>query len=419
MPSHPQRFRPLRQIGSYLMIVLFSVAITLATLNIFPSAFLPKSYATSAVPARQAQVESANLAQSPVVNPLSSQTVDPRNFVAAAVRQVGPAVVRIDTERVVTQSAPDPFFDDPFFRRFFGDNAFPQMPREFRQRGQGSGFIVDRSGIILTNAHVVSGAETVSVLLKDGRTFQGDVRGADETLDLAVIKIEGDSLPVARLGSSDDVQVGDWAIAVGNPLGLDNTVTLGIVSTLNRSSSQIGIPDKRIDFIQTDAAINPGNSGGPLLNDQGEVIGINTAIRADAEGIGFAIPIDIVKSVQDRLARGESIPHPFIGIRMSTLTPEIAKDINRDPNAEITVPEVAGALVVEVMPNSPAAEGGLRRGDVITQIAGNAITSAEQLQRQVERSDIGQPLRFTVQRGDRTQQLSIRPGELQNLTRQR
>jgi S1-C subfamily serine protease len=229
-----------------------------------------------------------------------------------------------------------------------------------------------------------------------------------------VVKIEGQNLPVAPLGNSSDVQVGDWAIALGNPLGLDNTVTLGIISTLNRSSAQVGIPDKRLDFIQTDAAINPGNSGGPLLNARGEVIGINTAIRAEAQGIGFAIPIDKAKAIKDRLARGEKIPHPYIGIRMLTLTPELAKQSNRDPNAPFTVPEINGVLVAEVMSNSPAASTGLRRGDVILEIDGNPIASADQLQNAVENSQIGQPLRLKVQRGKQTLQLTVRPGELQD-----
>ncbi|MGJ3248523.1 MAG: HhoA/HhoB/HtrA family serine endopeptidase [Elainellaceae cyanobacterium] len=413
MPSTKRPFRPLRQLTSYAAAAVISVVLTLAAINLFPSILLPKSYATSAPPALQAQV------QAPTPNAAPAPLPSNRGFVATAINQVGPAVVRLDTERVVSRNIPDPFMNDPFFRQFFGDGAFPQMPEEFRQRGQGSGFIVDPSGIVLTNAHVVSGADTVTVTLRDGRTFQGEVKGADETMDLAVVKIEGADLPVAPLGKSTDVQVGDWAIAVGNPLGLDNTVTLGIVSTLNRSSSQVGVPDKRIDFIQTDAAINPGNSGGPLVNDQGEVIGINTAIRADAEGIGFAIPIDTAKSVQDRLARGEQIPHPFIGIRMTTLTPEVAKQINEDPNSIISVPEVDGVLVVEIVPNSPAAQAGLRRGDVITQIEGESIPSADRLQRKVEQSEIGQALRFTVQRGDRPQTLTVRPAELQEMTCQR
>ena len=243
---------------------------------------------------------------------------------AAAVRQVGPAVVRIDTERTVTKRSPiDPSLEDPF-RQFFGDQGFSQMPREEHLRGQGSGFIIDRGGVILTNAHVIDGADKVTVTLKDGRVFEGKVRGVDEVTDMAVVKINGENLPVVALGSSDQVQVGDWAIAVGNPLGLDNTVTLGIISTLKRSSAQVGIPNKRLDFIQTDAAINPGNSGGPLVNAQGEVIGINTAIRADAMGIGFAIPIDKAKAIKDQLARGEKITHPYLGVQMTTLTPELA-----------------------------------------------------------------------------------------------
>nr|WP_239125067.1 HhoA/HhoB/HtrA family serine endopeptidase [Leptolyngbya sp. CCY15150] len=364
-----------------------------------------------------AALASPAIAQVPAAQvPTPTEVRGGHNFVSAAVQRVGPAVVRIDTERTVsTGFQTDPFFDDPFFRQFFGDNFPSQMPQQYRQQGQGSGFIVDASGIVLTNAHVVSGADSVTVTLKDGRTLQGDVRGVDEPSDLAVVKIDGSDLPVAPLGNSSDVEVGDWAIAVGNPLGLDNTVTLGIVSTLNRSSAQIGIPDKRLDFIQTDAAINPGNSGGPLLNQAGEVIGINTAIRADAEGIGFAIPIDAVKAIKDQLARGETIPHPYIGIQMRSLTADLAKQSNDDPNAAIQLPEVNGVLVMRVMPNSPAAEAGLRRGDVITDIDGQTMTTAEDLQRTVERSNVGQSLRLRVIRNGNTQTITVRPGNLQDM----
>jgi len=337
------------------------------------------------------------------------------SFVAEAVKLMGTAVVRIDTERTVTRRATvDPIYEDPTFRRFFGDEAIPQAPREERLRGQGSGFLIDQSGVILTNSHVINGADKVTVTLKDGRTFEGKVRGFDEVTDLAVVKIDGTNLPVAPLADSDQVQVGDWAIAVGNPLGLDNTVTLGIVSTLKRSSAQVGIPDKRIDFIQTDAAINPGNSGGPLLNDRGEVIGINTAIRADAMGIGFAIPINKAKSIKDQLARGETIPHPYLGVQMTTLTPEIAQQNNSDPNSAFVVPEVNGVIVIRVLPNTPAAVAGLRRGDVITQIDGQAVTKAEQLQGVVENSRLGQTLKVQLRRGDQTQQLSVKTAELKN-----
>lgn len=336
----------------------------------------------------------------------------PHSFVAQAVEKVGPAVVRIDTERTVTRTA-DPFFSDPLFRQFFpGLGQLPQQ--EDRQRGQGSGFIIDASGIVLTNAHVVSDADTVNVTLKDGRIFAGEVRGADPVSDLAIVKLKGvkGELPVAILGNSQDVLVGDWAIAVGNPLGLDNTVTLGIVSTLHRSSAQVGIPDKRLDFIQTDAAINPGNSGGPLLNQAGEVIGINTAIRADAMGIGFAIPIDKAKSLKDRLVRGDKIKHAYIGIQMTNLTPTLAAENNRNPNSPVMLPEVEGVLIVQVFANTPAASAGLRWGDVITAVDGEAVKSADQLQGLVDQADVGQQLSLKIRRGEQVKQIAIRTGEL-------
>ena len=339
-----------------------------------------------------------------------------RSFVAIAVEQVGAAVVRIDTEKTIVRDSPDLFFDDPFFRGFAGPNGFPNYPQEQLLRGQGSGFIVSAEGDILTNSHVVDGADRVTVTLKDGRRFEGIVEGQDSVTDLAVVKIEAvdEALPVSRLGDSDEVTVGDWAIAVGNPLGLDNTVTLGIVSTLKRSSASVGIPDKRLDFIQTDAAINPGNSGGPLLNQDGEVIGINTAIRADAMGIGFAIPINKAKEIKDQLVRGESISHPYLGVQIATLTPDIARRNNEDPNAGILLPEIEGVLVIRVISNTPAAEGGLRRGDVVLEIDGQPVVSADTLQRQVENSAIGQTLKLKVKRGDQTEQLAITTAELQD-----
>ena len=187
----------------------------------------------------------------------------------------------------------------------------------------------------------------------------------------------------------------------------------GIISTLNRSSAQVGIPDMRLDFMQTDTAINPGNSGGPLLNDRGEVMGINTAIRFGAEGIGFAIPIDKAKAIKDRLARGENIPHPYIGVQMLTLTPEVAQQLAEDPNSVMLVPEIEGVLVLKIVPDSPAAEAGLRRGDVIVAVAETEIKTAEELQNAVEQSQIGKPLSITVRRGEETKQLAVRPQELQ------
>ena len=393
----------LRQTSTYLLAIVLGVVLTVGFYQVLPSQAGPAPEVESAAPTLLAQ-------RQPIPN-----TANSGSFVTLAVNRVGSSVVRIDTERTITRRA-DPFFDDPGFRRFFGEEFFPQMPQERRLRGQGSGFIIDSSGIILTNAHVVDKADKVTVLLKDGRTFEGKVQGADEVTDLAVVKIDGRDLPVAPLGDSGQVSVGDWAIAVGNPLGLDNTVTLGIVSTLQRSSSQVGIPDKRLDFIQTDAAINPGNSGGPLLNQQGEVIGINTAIRPDAMGIGFAIPINEAKTISAKLARGEKIVHPYLGIRMATLTPQIAAENNSDPNSSFMVPEVNGVLVVQVLPNTAAASGGLRRGDVIVEIEGKPITTADQLQRTVENSGVNQVLQIKVRRGNQTNTLSVRTGELPSAT---
>jgi S1-C subfamily serine protease len=382
-------------------------AIVLGVLLAFGSLSVQPSWAIPLPHFRSTDIQSTSLVAQ--VAPPSQST----SFVSAAVGRVGPAVVRIDTERTITRN-PDPFYSDPFFRQFFG-NSFPTQPFEERLQGQGSGFIVDGNGTILTNAHVVENADRVTVILKDGRSFEGEVAGADEVTDLAVVKINirGEGLPTASLGNSDQVQVGDWAIAVGNPLGLDNTVTLGIVSTLNRSSAMVGIPDKRLDFIQTDAAINPGNSGGPLLNERGEVIGINTAIRANAMGIGFAIPINKAKEIMPVLERGERVVHPYLGVQIATLTPDLARRSNSDPNSTVTLPEVNGVLVVGVVPNSPAASSGLRRGDVVTQIEGQSVTTSEQLQSRVDRSQVGQPLQLTIKRGNQTQQLSVRTAELQ------
>ncbi len=408
MTPSDKNLQAMPQVVAYVLAAALSAGLTLTAIRTFPRVFLPIEN-TEATQENSQIVENINKPTLPKVAALN-----PDSFVATAVEKVGPAVVRIDTQRTVGNNKSNSFFNDPFFRRFFGEDSFPQFPKEYQQRGQGSGFILDSSGIILTNAHVVKGADTVTVKLKDGRSFEGELRGIDEPSDLAVVKIDGENLPVATLGNSSQVEVGDWAIAVGNPLGLDNTVTLGIVSSLDRPSSEAGIPDKRLDFIQTDAAINPGNSGGPLVNSQGEVIGINTAIRADGQGIGFAIPIDQAKVIQEKLARGESIPHPYIGVRMISLTPEIIQKLNENPNSLIRVPDTEGVLIIQVVPNSPAARDGLRRGDVITEVDGNKISTAEQLQNIVEKSQIGQPLQITVKRGSETETLSVRPQELQN-----
>ncbi|MEB3340585.1 HhoA/HhoB/HtrA family serine endopeptidase [Okeania sp.] len=345
--------------------------------------------------------------------PENINTRNSNSFVTEAVNKVGLAVVRIDTERLITRPN-NAFFEDPFFDRFFDNNFRMQAPSQELLKGEGSGFIIDSKGIILTNAHVVDEADKVTVSLNDGRKFVGEVKGTDKITDLAVVKVDtkGEILPVATLGNSDLVQVGDWAIAVGNPLGFNNTVTLGIISSLKRPSSAVGIPDKRLDFIQTDAAINPGNSGGPLLNSQGEVIGINTAIRADAMGIGFAIPINKAKEIKDVLARGEQVPHPFVGIQMISLTPEVAEENNSDPNSVLILPEVEGVLVTKVLSGTPAEKSGIRIGDVIVEIDNQSIVSAEQLQRKVENSGVGEKLQFKILRNGREKQLFVVSGQM-------
>ena len=394
--------KSIRQLSTHLLAIIIGVLLSVNTLSVLPS------QAESA----PTFVDSQLIAQKPSN---AGAAIGSSSFVTAAVNKVGMAVVRIDTERTVSRRLPEAFTEDPFFRRFFGDLP-RQLPSE-ELRGLGSGFIIDKSGLVLTNAHVVDKADKVTVRLKDGRKFEGKVQGADEVTDLAVVKINaGSDLPTAILGSSSNVQVGDWAIAVGNPLGFDNTVTLGIVSTLKRPSSQVGISSKRLEFIQTDAAINPGNSGGPLLNDRGEVIGINTAIRADAMGIGFAIPIDKAKQISRELELNGRVAHPFIGIAMDDLTPDKARRINANPNSPIQVPEIKGIFVGRVVPNSPAANAGIRIGDVIVAIDGKPISKGEQLLNIVENSGVGQNLQLKVRRGNRTQQVSLRTADMKDFS---
>jgi S1-C subfamily serine protease len=334
-----------------------------------------------------------------------SNALNNSNFIAQAVEKVGPAVVRIDATKRVDNSDLAPF------RQFFGEGG-PMPPDEQIQRGTGSGFILSRDGHVLTNAHVVEGADEVEVTLRDGRSFRGKVVGLDPVTDVAAVKIEGNNLPTVTLGNSDALIPGQWAIAIGNPLGLNNTVTAGIISATGRSSREVGISDKRVSFIQTDAAINPGNSGGPLLNDRGEVIGINTAIRADAQGLGFAIPIATAQRISEQLFSKGRADHPFLGIQMVDLTPELREKLNNESNLNINIGQDQGVLVMRVARNSPAARGGIRPGDIITGVGGQSVKTSEEVQAQVEKSQVGQPLGIVVQRGNQSQSLQIRPENL-------
>jgi S1-C subfamily serine protease len=334
------------------------------------------------------------------------------NFIAAAVERVGPAVVRIDSERSVSEAMPDAF-NNPFFKRFFGDEIPPSALPDRLEQGTGSGFVINPDGQILTNAHVVEGTQTVKVTLRDGREFQGSVVGVDRVTDVAVIEIDAENLPSVQLGSTENLSPGQWAIAIGNPLGLDNTVTAGIISAIGRSSNQVGIPDKRVQFIQTDAAINPGNSGGPLLNDRGEVIGMNTAIRANAQGLGFAIPIETAKRIADQLFADGEVKHPFLGIQMVELDADVIDRIQQEQSLQFQVDEdMTGVLIVGVMEGTPAEAAGLQPGDVIQSINGMAIDAPEQVQAQVEATNIGETLAIDINRQGEVQTIEVAPGAL-------
>jgi S1-C subfamily serine protease len=356
--------------------------------------------------AGQQQKDASNLVVSPVT--AASTPTGEANFVTNVVNKVGPAVVRIDSARTVNSSLPNEF-NDPFFRRFFG--AQGQIPGQRRvERGTGSGFILSADGRILTNAHVIDGADTVKVTLKDGRSFQGKVQGLDELTDVAVVKIQASNLPTVTIGNSEKLQPGESAIAIGNPLGLDNTVTTGVISATGRSSNLIGAQDKRVSYIQTDAAINPGNSGGPLLNSRGEVIGMNTAIIQGAQGLGFAIPISTVQRISNQLIATGKVQHPYLGIQMQALSPELKENINSDPNSGLNVDTDKGVLIRRVIPNSPAAQAGIRAGDIIEKLNGQVVTDAGSVQRVVEDSKIGTDLRMDVRRNGQSVAISVRPG---------
>ena len=331
------------------------------------------------------------------------------SFVSTAVKRVAPAVVRIDTERSVPRLGLDPSFSDPLLREMFGD----QIPNS-RERGQGSGIVIDSQGLVLTNAHVVDGAERVEVTLAGGEALEGSVLGADPVTDLAVVRVpKSAALKAAPLGDSEALDVGDWAIALGTPYGLERTVTLGIISSLHRNITSLGFSDKRLELIQTDAAINPGNSGGPLINASGEVVGINTLVRSGpGAGLGFAIPINLAKGVAVQLGQGAPVLHPYLGLQLVPLNARLARDNNADPNALLRLPERDGALVQRVIPESPAERAGLRRGDLVVAAADQDVNDPAVLLRLVEAAQIGDALPITVLRGEEQIDLSIRPEAL-------
>ena len=304
------------------------------------------------------------------------------NTFAQVAKEATPAVVFITVEKTVEISSPfsfnDPFeqFNDEFFRRFFGDKIPQEHAHKYHQMGQGSGFIISRDGYILTNNHVVGDADKITVKLQDGREFSNSkVIGTDPESEVALIKIQGDDFPVLPMGDSDKTEIGDWAIAVGNPFGLSETVTVGVISAVGRSN--VGIAEYE-DFIQTDAAINPGNSGGPLLNLDGQVIGINTAIFSQSGGymgIGFAIPINMAKKIMDQLIKNGRVTRGYLGIYIQNLTPDLAESFNLKQNE--------GVLVTEVGEGSPADKAGLMQGDIILEMNGQKMSSDSMLRNEV------------------------------------
>jgi len=290
---------------------------------------------------------------------------------AAIVKRVSPAVVHISVEKTVKGSGEMPeFFDEEFFRRFF-QPRLPIPPREFKQRGLGTGTLVDPNGYILTNNHVVAEADKITVKLPNGETYEAKPIGADPATDIAVIQIQGKDLPVANLGNSDALEVGESVIAIGNPFGLEQTITAGIVSAKGRFS--VGLTDYE-NFIQTDAAINPGNSGGPLVDLGGKVVGVNTAIFSRSggnQGIGFAIPINMARDIMNELIDSGRVVRGYLGVLPQDITPELAQALN--------VPVHAGVLIATVEPGTPAAKAGIRKRDVILTFNEREVKTANAL----------------------------------------
>ncbi|HSW64169.1 MAG TPA: DegQ family serine endoprotease [Dissulfurispiraceae bacterium] len=323
--------------------------------------------------------------------------------VTAAVK---PAVVNISTSKTIkSQGAPHPFFNDPFFKRFFGDDFGPtQKPKDRKQSNLGSGVIVDKNGYILTNNHVIKDADDIRIRLSDKREFKGKVIGTDPKSDIAVVKIEAQNLPVLRLADSDLLQVGETVIAIGNPFGLNATVTSGIVSAVGRSN--VGISDYE-DFIQTDAAINPGNSGGALISVRGELVGVNTAIFSTSggyQGVGFAIPSNLAKSVMDSLITKGKVVRGWLGVSIQPVSAEIAKQFN--------LKDEKGALVGDVTDGSPAEKAGLRRGDVITDFNGKEVADPSSLRNAVASTSPGKDVTVKYIRDGKAQSTTVRIAEL-------
>jgi serine protease Do len=338
---------------------------------------------------------------------ISQQSIDILNQIGQAtaeiVEAVTPSIVNISTTRIIkNQGQPNPFFDDPFFRKFFGDRF--KLPKERKTASLGSGVIVTSDGYILTSNHVIQGAEDIKVTLADKKEFKGKIIGTDAMTDIGVIKIDAKDLPAIKMGDSDKLRVGETVLAIGSPYGLSQTVTQGIVSAVGRAN--VGIADYE-DFIQTDAAINPGNSGGALVNVKGELIGINTAIFSTTggyQGIGFAVPTSMAKNVMDSLISKGKVIRGWLGVSIQPLTPDLAKEFN--------LKEEKGALIGDVIEKSPAEKAGLKRGDVIIDYEGTKVEDPIQLRNLVANTMPGNKVEMKIIRENMTKTVEVTIGEL-------
>lgn len=340
-----------------------------------------------------------------------------QSYFTKVAKEVGPAVVNISTIQSKKVSMRSDYFGSPFqnndfFDKFFRD-FFGGMPeKEYKQMGLGSGLIITEEGYILTNEHVVGEADDITVKLSDGREFKGEIKGTDPRSDLAIIKINATKLPVARLGDSDKVKIGQWAIAIGNPFGFylkspEPTITVGVISALHRQLPQPSYRQRLYsDLIQTDAAINPGNSGGPLVNLKGEVIGINVAIVSSTggyQGVGFAIPINTATFILDKLIKGEEIEYGWLGVSIQDITQDLTELFN--------LKDKKGALVIKIFPDSPAEKAGMRDDDIITEFNGKQIKNVRELINLVSRSEVDKRVKIKVLRADKEVLLTVRIGK--------
>jgi serine protease Do len=351
-------------------------------------ALLLTAFGVSAPTAARAASEKGSYADNPIVQ---------------IVKDASPAVVNIDVETVSRRSAlPLPFQDDPFFKRFFGEN-FREFSRSVPMKGRGSGFIVSKDGQILTNNHVVERADKITVTLSNGRVYEAEVLGRDPTFDLAVIKIKPDaSLTTLALGDSESIEVGEWVVAIGNPYGLEHSVTVGVISAKNRS---IHTSDVNFDgFLQTDAAINPGNSGGPLLDMDGRVVGINTAIIPYAQGLGFAIPVNMAKQIMNDLVSYGKVRRGWLGISVQNLTKEFAEAYD--------IREKEGIVVGDVFSNSAAERAGLRRGDVVISVNGEKAKDVAEFVNKIRSFGPNTEVKLEVVRRDKKITLTAKLDEI-------